>query len=121
MENAANGILFSTSTGHSEIDELNRILTVERELVLKTQENYRSLKGKYLELSEENELLKKELAILRQDYSEQGSFKENFVSLEAKSRHLIKQMAADNEAREMRYEKFRTDTLSELQKVFRKV
>uniref|UniRef100_A0A8R1ERV4 Uncharacterized protein n=2 Tax=Caenorhabditis japonica TaxID=281687 RepID=A0A8R1ERV4_CAEJA len=39
--------------GYSEIDELNRILMVERELVLKTQENYRILKEKYLDLSAE--------------------------------------------------------------------
>lgn len=117
---------------YSEIEELNRILTVscfhfsvstlahfqvERELVLKTQENYRTLKEKYLELSRENDLLKKEQEKLLEGAESRGKLQE----LEARSDELIRNMRQANEEREVRYEKFKVETIEELQNVYRKV
>ncbi|UMM15968.1 hypothetical protein L5515_013183 [Caenorhabditis briggsae] len=101
---------------YSEIDELNRILTVERELVLKTQENYRILKEKFLEISRENENLK----IDRKKLLEGEESREKLQELETRSDELIKKMKQSNEEREVRYEKFKVDTIEELQNVYRK-
>lgn len=101
---------------YSEIDELNRILTVERELVLKTQENYRTLKSKFLELFKENEILKSE----KEKFQEGAETREKLMDLETRSDELIKNMRQSNEEREVRYEKFKVDTVEELQNVYRK-
>ncbi|CAP35903.2 Protein CBG18454 [Caenorhabditis briggsae] len=82
---------------YSEIDELNRILTVERELVLKTQENYRILKEKFLEISRENENLK----IDRKKLLEGEESREKLQELETRSDELIKKMKQSNEEREV--------------------
>ncbi|KAJ1361348.1 hypothetical protein KIN20_020565 [Parelaphostrongylus tenuis] len=44
-----------------QINELSHALEIERDLVLKTQENYKKLKMKFLELSEESQSLKLEM------------------------------------------------------------
>ncbi|KIH62204.1 hypothetical protein ANCDUO_07514 [Ancylostoma duodenale] len=43
------------------LEELNRALEVERELVVKAHENYRNLKKKFIELKEENHSLQNDL------------------------------------------------------------
>ncbi|CAI2334546.1 unnamed protein product [Caenorhabditis sp. 36 PRJEB53466] len=85
--------------GVPEIEELNRILTVERELVLKTQENYRILKEKFLGISRENEFLKQEHLKLQE-----GS--EKYEAVERRTRSSVRE--------------FKVDTIEELQNVYRK-
>ncbi|CCD72894.1 Cilia- and flagella-associated protein 157 [Caenorhabditis elegans] len=101
---------------YSEVDELNRILMVERELVLKTQENYRILKEKFLSLSKEHEHLRKE----QEKWAEGAESREKLQELEGRSDELIKIMRQANQEREVRYEKFKVDTIEELQNVYRK-
>ncbi|CAB3404556.1 unnamed protein product [Caenorhabditis bovis] len=114
------GPLFSTTTGYSEIDELNRILLVERELVLKTQENYRNLKQNFVELSKENEQLRAKIEAIERENFENEDVRDNFATLQQKSAQIIKNMQLDNEEREARYEQFRVEVLEELQCVYRK-
>ncbi|CAI5441558.1 unnamed protein product [Caenorhabditis angaria] len=105
------GPIFSSTTGNDQIDELNRILMVERELVIKTQENYRNLKKQYLDLSKEYDQLR---------FSNSPRGRENIQQLEEKSEQILRNMQKDCEDREIRNERFKVETLEELQNVFRK-
>ncbi|CAJ0960139.1 unnamed protein product, partial [Mesorhabditis belari] len=100
--------------------ELNHIFEAERELVLKTQENYRQLKRRFFEVKEELLVVKEENNELKSRHGNSEKLERNFADLEKKSRDLIEKLEEEGKEREIKNEIFRTTKLEELRKVFQK-
>ncbi|GMT15790.1 hypothetical protein PFISCL1PPCAC_7087, partial [Pristionchus fissidentatus] len=104
----------------SEVDELNRILEVERQLVLRTQENYKLLKEKSVMLSADNKELRKRVERLTIELDDLKARRRDEEEIEHKSREVIRAFDDDVRAREDRLARQDVDTVAELQRVFRK-
>ncbi|CAJ0566460.1 unnamed protein product, partial [Mesorhabditis spiculigera] len=98
--------------------DLGQILEAERELVLKTQDNYRQLKQKFVELQERLHDVTQQNEVLLARQSNTEKLQQNFHILEQQSRALIQQ--ASKITKDMiRYLLFRSTTLSELRESFK--
>ncbi|KAF8363447.1 hypothetical protein PRIPAC_90370, partial [Pristionchus pacificus] len=104
----------------SEVEELNRILEVERQLVLRTQENYRILKERSVQLKGENKELRRRVERLTKECEELRARRRDDEEIEQKSREVIRQFDEDFRWREDRLARQEVDTVAELQRVFRK-
>ncbi|GMS84831.1 hypothetical protein PENTCL1PPCAC_7006, partial [Pristionchus entomophagus] len=104
----------------SGVDELNRILEVERQLVLRTQENYRILKERSVELNGENKELRRRVERLTNECEDLRQRRRDEEEIEQKSREVIRQFDEDFRAREERLARQEVDTVAELQRIFRK-
>ncbi|GMR37162.1 hypothetical protein PMAYCL1PPCAC_07357, partial [Pristionchus mayeri] len=104
----------------SEVEELNRILEVERQLVLRTQENYRMLKERSVQLNGENKELRKRVERLSRECDDLRGRRREEEEIEKKSREVIRQFDEDFHSREERLARQEVDTVAEIQRVFRK-